>query len=76
MKNATTSGPPVRLPSGEVLSLLAGYHSDSAARLHLVPSENRLSLAARLPHLTEAATRYAFPAADGGRTGVGQGTRR
>lgn len=66
MKNVTTSGPPVRLPSGEVLSLLAGYHSDSAARLHLVASENRLSLAARLPHLTEAATRYAFPSADGG----------
>ncbi|MER6687342.1 hypothetical protein [Streptomyces olivaceoviridis] len=31
-----------------------------------MPSENRLSLAARLPHLMDAAVRYAFPGPEGG----------
>lgn len=46
---------------GEILSLLAAYQEQSSSRLHLVPSENRLSLAARVPFLTEAVHRYSFP---------------
>ncbi|MFJ2478181.1 hypothetical protein ACIOWI_35350 [Streptomyces sp. NPDC087659] len=45
---------------------MASHHEASRDRLHLVPSENGLSLAARLPHLTEAAVRYAFPGPDDG----------
>ncbi|MDX3112699.1 hypothetical protein [Streptomyces scabiei] len=44
----------------------AAHHDSARHRLHLVPSENGLSLAARVPHLTEAAVRYAFPGPDGG----------
>ena len=44
----------------------AAHHDAARHRLHLVPSENGLSLAARVPHLTEAAVRYAFPGPDGG----------
>ncbi|MGI5457656.1 hypothetical protein ACQEWB_31695 [Streptomyces sp. CA-249302] len=44
----------------------AAHHEAARHRLHLVPSENGLSLAARIPHLMEAAVRYAFPGSDGG----------
>lgn len=44
----------------EVLSLVTRYHRASARRLHLVPSENAMSLAARLPFLTDAVHRYCF----------------
>lgn len=43
------------------LQQAAAHHTADRNRLHLVPSENRLSLAARLPHLMDAAVRYAFP---------------
>lgn len=43
------------------LSQAAAHHTAGRHRLHLVPSENRLSLAARLPHLMDAGVRYAFP---------------
>lgn len=42
------------------------HHEAGRQRLHLVPSENGLSLAARVPHLMEAAVRYAFPGPEGG----------
>jgi glycine hydroxymethyltransferase len=45
---------------------VAAHHETSRQRLHLVPSENRLSLAARVPHLMNAAIRYAFPGPEGG----------
>ncbi|MEX5709122.1 hypothetical protein AB1484_12625 [Parafrankia sp. FMc6] len=48
----------------EVLSLVTRYHQTSARRLHLVPSENAMSLAARLPFLTDVIHRYCF-ASDG-----------
>ncbi len=44
----------------------AAHHRAGRRQLHLVPSENRLSLAARLPHLMDAAVRYAFPGPAGG----------
>ncbi|ETA00771.1 glycine/serine hydroxymethyltransferase [Frankia sp. CcI6] len=46
----------------EVLSLVTRYHQASARRLHLVPSENAMSLAARLPFLTDVIHRYCFTA--------------
>lgn len=49
-----------------VLRRVAAHHETGRQRLHLVPSENGLSLAARVPHLMEAAIRYAFPGPDGG----------
>lgn len=42
------------------------HHAASRQRLHLVPSENGLSTAARIPHLMEAAVRYAFAAPEDG----------
>ncbi|GHG13229.1 hypothetical protein ACFFSH_31520 [Streptomyces filamentosus] len=48
------------------LSQAAAHHAAGRHRLHLVPSENRLSLAARLPHLMDAAVRYAFPGPEDG----------
>jgi glycine hydroxymethyltransferase len=56
------------LPS-EALAVLrqaVAHHQGGRQRLHLVPSENGLSLAARVPHLLEAAIRYAFPGPEGG----------
>ncbi|WP_329486646.1 hypothetical protein OG618_08260 [Kitasatospora sp. NBC_01246] len=44
-----------------VLQQAAAQHAAGRHRLHLVPSENGLSLAARIPHLMDAAVRYAFP---------------
>lgn len=44
----------------------AGHHAASRQRLHLVPSENRLSTAARIGHLMQASVRYAFASDDGG----------
>ncbi|MGI5438805.1 hypothetical protein ACQEV4_15720 [Streptomyces shenzhenensis] len=57
-----------RIPSEALAALrqAATHHESARLRLHLVPSENGLSLAARLPHLMEAAVRYAFPGPDGG----------
>ncbi|MFI9788627.1 hypothetical protein ACIHEI_34725 [Kitasatospora sp. NPDC051984] len=49
-----------------VLRQAAAQHAAARHRLHLVPSENRLSLAARLPHLMDAAVRYAFPGPEDG----------
>jgi glycine hydroxymethyltransferase len=46
------------------LRLAAAHHEADRRRLHLVPSENGLSLAARIPHLMDAAVRYAFPGPD------------
>ncbi|MFJ4003829.1 hypothetical protein ACIPWL_10270 [Streptomyces sp. NPDC090023] len=56
-----------RIPPDALAALrqAAAHHAAGRRRLHLVPSENQLSLAARLPHLMDAAVRYAFPA-DGG----------
>ncbi|MBV9022791.1 MAG: aminotransferase class I/II-fold pyridoxal phosphate-dependent enzyme [Streptomycetaceae bacterium] len=48
------------------LRAAAAHHEASRERLHLLPSENGLSLAARLPHLTEAAVRYACPGPESG----------
>ncbi len=54
-------------PDGRrVLRQAAVHHAAGRRRLHLVPSENGLSLAARVPHLMEAAVRYAFPGPDHG----------
>lgn len=47
-----------------ILRLLAAYHDESGARLHLVPSENQPSLAARVPFLTQALHRYSFGGSD------------
>lgn len=44
----------------ELLRLVAAYHDTSRRRIHLVPSENPTSLAARLPLITDAAVRYCF----------------
>ena len=49
-----------------VLRQVTAHHRTNRQRLHLVASENGLSLAARVPHLMEAAIRYAFPGPDGG----------
>ncbi|WP_051740775.1 MULTISPECIES: hypothetical protein [unclassified Kitasatospora] len=49
-----------------VLWQAAAHHEVDRHRLHLVPSENGLSLGARVPHLMEAAVRYAFPGPEGG----------
>jgi glycine hydroxymethyltransferase len=48
--------------SAAVIDALLRHHDAAEERLHLVASENRLALAARLPYLTQAAQRYAFPA--------------
>ncbi|GIH69892.1 PLP-dependent aminotransferase family protein [Sphaerimonospora thailandensis] len=48
------------------LQQAAAHHEAGRQRLYLVPSENGLSLAARVPHLMEAAIRYAFPGPDVG----------
>ena len=58
-----TRTPPAALTA---LGQAAAHHRASRHLLHLVPSENGLSLAARLPHLMQAAVRYAFPGPDGG----------
>ena len=49
-----------------VLRAASAHHEASGQLLHLVPSENGLSAAARIPHLMEAAVRYAFPGPEGG----------
>jgi glycine hydroxymethyltransferase len=54
MTGTTTAG-------HDVLRRAAAHHAAARRRLHLVPSENGLSLAARVPHLMDAAVRYAFP---------------
>ena len=43
------------------LQQAAAQHAAGRSRLQLGPSENRRSLAARLPQLMDAAVRYAFP---------------
>ncbi len=48
-----------------ILGEVGRHQRASGGRLHLVPSENRSSLASRLPHLAEAALRYAFPGPGG-----------
>jgi glycine hydroxymethyltransferase len=50
-----------------VLSAASAHHEASRQLLHLVPSENGLSVAARIPHLMEAAVRYAFPGPESGK---------
>ncbi|MGB6164295.1 MAG: hypothetical protein WCF33_08105 [Pseudonocardiaceae bacterium] len=45
----------------DVLSLVTRYHHTSTRRLHLIPSENSMSLAARVPFLTDVVHRYCFP---------------
>ncbi|WP_250305351.1 hypothetical protein [Streptomyces sp. A 4/2] len=58
-----------RIPPDALAALrqASAHHAAGRRRLHLVPSENRLSLAARIPHLMDAAVRYAFPGPrDGG----------
>ncbi|MHC3392304.1 PLP-dependent aminotransferase family protein [Streptomyces lavendulocolor] len=58
-----------RIPPDALAALrqASAHHAAGRLRLHLVPSENRLSLAARIPHLMDAAVRYAFPGPrDGG----------
>lgn len=57
-----------RIPADALAALRQAvtHHESARHRLHLVPSENGLSLAARLPHLMEAAVRYAFPGPDSG----------
>lgn len=52
---------------GEIVSLVARYHRGSSRRLHLIPSENSMGLAARMPYLTDALFRYCF-ATDGENT--------
>ncbi|GLL02138.1 hypothetical protein [Dactylosporangium matsuzakiense] len=52
---------------GEIVSLVAEFHRSSSQRLHLVPSENSMGLAARMPFLTDALFRYCF-ATDGENT--------
>ena len=46
----------------EILALITQYHQASTRRLHLIPSENPMSLAARLPYLTDVIHRYCFTA--------------
>lgn len=58
-----TSTPPDALAA---LRAAAAHHDAGRHRLHLVPSENGLSLTARIPHLMDAAVRYAFPGPSGG----------
>lgn len=58
-----TSTPPDALAA---LRAAAAHHDASRHRLHLVPSENGLSLASRIPHLMDAAVRYAFPGPNDG----------
>ncbi|MFI7356172.1 hypothetical protein ACIBTP_19760 [Streptomyces avidinii] len=48
------------------LQQAAAHHASARRRLHLVPSENGLSLAARTAHLMEAAVRYAFAGPEDG----------
>ncbi|MER5984243.1 hypothetical protein [Streptomyces sp. NPDC001787] len=57
-----------RIPPDALAALrqASAQHAAGRRRLHLVPSENQLSLAARLPHLMDAAVRYAFPGPSGG----------
>ncbi|MFD7339837.1 hypothetical protein ACFV98_28115, partial [Streptomyces violascens] len=57
-----------RIPPDALAALrqASAHHAAGRRRLHLVPSENQLSLAARLPHLMDAAVRYAFPGPSGG----------
>jgi len=50
----------------ELLGAASAHHAMNHGRLHLVPSENGLSLAARVPHLMQAAVRYAFAASEAG----------
>jgi glycine hydroxymethyltransferase len=57
-----TGIPPTAL---DILRQVMAHQAASRRRLHLVPSENGLSLAARIPHLMDAAVRYAFASPDG-----------
>lgn len=47
------------------LELVKAHQQADRARLSLVASENQLAAAARMPYLTAAVQRYAFPAAPG-----------
>jgi glycine/serine hydroxymethyltransferase len=44
----------------ELLGLVASYHNASSRRIHLIPSENPMSLAARLPLVSDVVHRYCF----------------
>ncbi len=44
----------------DLVSLLAEHHEASSSRIHLIPSENSLSLAAHAPYVTDALYRYSF----------------
>lgn len=48
----------------EIVALVARYHRASSRRVHLVPSENTMSLAGRAPFLTDVLYRYTFTPAD------------
>jgi len=50
------------LNSEAIIDVVCRYHRDSTRRLHLVPSENTLSAAARLPFVSDLFSRYSFPA--------------
>lgn len=52
---------PVPPDARAVLRQATVHHESGRGRVHLVPSENALSLAARVPHLMDAVVRYAFP---------------
>lgn len=47
--------------SSDIIDLVGRYHHESTRRLHLIPSENTLSVAARLPFVSDLMQRYSFP---------------
>lgn len=48
--------------SHDIVELVSRFHRDSTRRLHLIPSENTLSMTARLPFVSDLMYRYSFPA--------------
>lgn len=48
------------MTTADLLELLLAHHRESTSRINLVPSENGMSLAARVPYLTDALHRYSF----------------
>ncbi|MCX4094565.1 hypothetical protein [Nocardia sp. alder85J] len=53
------------LSRAELVERVLRYQETSTRRLHLVPSENSLELAARLPMVTDLLHRYSFPTGNG-----------
>ena len=43
-----------------IMQSVVAYHLASSSNLHLIPSENQMSIIARLPYLSELAHRYCF----------------